>query len=194
MVGAILWNTETGVAIRSVGDQLNRVEVATLDPSGQTIAFRQRGAVFIVGVSDGAITQRIGFEVSKTAFSSDAQTLCVAAGGGRIRVYRRGLTGYELRDEMRENGHIAAMAVISGQRLVFQVGSFIKNQSVIEVHHLETKKLKKFLPSAEQGIVNFIISTKDPNQVLMDRLFFDVKTGVYAGILVTQIPVNSLRN
>jgi WD40 repeat protein len=177
--GAILWDVRSGAKITSVQSQIDRIETASFNPSGQSIALGRNGAIFIMQVRDGAITQRIGFMVSKTAFSSDGATLCIASGDGRIRVYQRGLAGYELRDELRERSSIFAMTVTENQRLVFQAGDWIENKPEIGVYNLRTKTLKKFAAADRQGMVNLIFNTDNPNQVLIGELFFDVVTGVY---------------
>ena len=138
----MIWDSQTGAAITTTSDQLKGVEVATLSVSGQNIAIKQRGAVFIIRISDGTVTQRIGFTVSHQLYSADGQLLCLIAQDNRARFYRRIGNRFRFDHETLLAGLITGKALVHDGRLIVPVFGVDKPPHVI-VYHIASRRLER---------------------------------------------------
>ena len=177
-LSAIVWNAEAGIQLSRFNSSPGRdLVAASLEPAGANVALSFReGGVALMRTADGTITRHIGFAVAYSVFSSDAATLCLISNDSHLQVYRRGLNGYELRDEIRLEWPVTARPLLDSDRLILPLFYF-----GVGVYALDTKLTKQY-KTPTVGDLNYIIVMLEPDRVWINSFLLDVKTGVTSQI------------
>ncbi len=177
---AIVWNAETGAQLSRFASSAGRsLASATLEPAGGRIALSfAEGGMALMRSADSVITQYIGFTVAYSVFSRDAARLCVISSDSRLRVYRRGRNGYELRDEVLLEWSVTMPPLLSANRLILPSFNFGAS-----VYTLDTRLVKQYqTPTIGDGNGNYIFTMLEPDHAWINGFLLDLNTGVVSDI------------